>query len=131
MGGAEAMKRVVAGIGMRRGCDAQVILRAIDGACALTGGRPDVLAAPDFSHKESGPADAARKLGIALVWVEDAALHVASRSCVTNSGASLRTHGVASVSEACALAAAGPGARLLAPRVAVGAATCALAEAAA
>ena len=35
--------------------------------------------------------------------------------------------GVPSVSEAAALAAAGPGARLLGPRVAVGPATCALA----
>jgi cobalt-precorrin 5A hydrolase len=39
----------------------------------------------------------------------------------------LAVAGVPSVSEAAALAAAGPGARLIAPRVAVGPATCALA----
>ncbi|HKM65228.1 MAG TPA: cobalamin biosynthesis protein [Acidisphaera sp.] len=123
------MGRVIAGIGLRGGCDADAILRALDHACAMAGRRPHALAAPAFKAAEPGPAEAARRLGLALVWVETAAMQQANASCATQSAASLRATGVASVSEACALAAAGPGARLLAPRVAQDGATCALAEA--
>ena len=50
-----------------------------------------------------------------------------ARACTTRSERVLAITGVPSVAEAAALAAAGPGARLLVPRVAVGPATCALA----
>ena len=123
------MSRVVAGIGLRPGCEAAVILHAVADACAALGRRPDALAAPAFRRTEPGPIEAARHLGVTLLWIEHAALHAASAACITRSEASLRATGIASVSEACAIAAVGLGARLLAARVAVGAATCALAEA--
>ena len=56
------------------------------------------------------------------------ALEAADARTLTRSARSMDTFNVHSVAEAAALAAAGPGARLLAPRVAVGPVTCALAE---
>ena len=61
---------------------------------------------------------------------EDALLAAASR-CLTDSPRARSVTGLPSMAEAAALAAAGPGARLLAPRSTAGGATCALAESAA
>jgi cobalt-precorrin 5A hydrolase len=55
-------------------------------------------------------------------------LEAANPRTLTRSARSLSTLNVHSVSEAAALAGAGPAARLLGPRVAVGPVTCALAE---
>jgi cobalt-precorrin 5A hydrolase len=120
---------VVAGIGCRRGCDVAAILDAIARACAAAGRRADALATPDFKAGEPGLVEAARRLGLTLRAVPRAALEAAQPGCVTRGEAALRATGLGSISEACALAAAGPGARLLAPRVAAGGATCALATA--
>ena len=65
--------------------------------------------------------------GVKLVFVPQADLEAAASRILTHSERVLAATGVPSLSEAAALAAAGPGARLLAPRVAVGPATCALA----
>jgi cobalt-precorrin 5A hydrolase len=62
-----------------------------------------------------------------IAVVAQADLVSAGARTLTRSERVLAMTGVPSVSEAAALAAAGPGARLLAPRVAVGPATCALA----
>ena len=124
------MGRVIAGIGLRRGCGADAILRAVDRASELAGRLPEALATPAFKAAEPGPAEAARRRGLELIRVDLPALEHAQAACVTHSDAALRATGVASVSEACALAAAGAGARLLVPRVTDGGATCALAEAA-
>jgi cobalt-precorrin 5A hydrolase len=59
--------------------------------------------------------------------VPQAALEQAGARAVTRSQRVRALTGVPSLSEAAALAAAGPSARLLAPRIAVGPATCALA----
>ena len=119
------MTGLVAGIGCRRGAAPEAILAAV--ALALRqAGREDVtlLATIAAKRDEPGIAAAAAALAVPLEIVEDAA----AQPTLTESAASRAATGLGSVAEAAALAAAGPGARLLAPRIATGGATCALAE---
>jgi len=127
MGGGEAVK-VIAGVGMRRGCAAEEVVALVRRASVETGCAVTALAAPAFKREQA--AAAAASLGVALVLVEQAALEAAQALCPTRSEAALRAVGVASVAEGSALAAAGAGARLVLARIASGGATCALAESA-
>ncbi len=129
MGGGEEV-RVIAGIGLRRGCPAEDIVTLVRRACAEAGRPVAALAAPAFKGGEAGLGAAAAQLGVALLLVDDEALAAAQAACVTRSEAALRAVGAASVAEGSALAAAGVGARLLLRRIAGARATCALAEAA-
>ena len=116
--------RTVAGVGCRRGVSAEAVIAAVE---AARGGRGlDALAAVPAKRGEPALAEAARRLGVPLVVgaVADADPRLLSRS-----EASRAATGSASASEAAALAAAGPSARLVGPRLAVGAVTCAIAVA--
>ena len=86
-----------------------------------------MIATSSAQGSEPGIAAAASERGVKFVVVPQAELEAAGARTVTRSERVLALTGVPSVSEAAALAAAGPDARLLAPRVAVGPATCALA----
>jgi len=119
---------VIAGIGMRRDCPADEIVALVRRAAA--GRDVAALAAPAFKRDEPGLHAAAAELGVAVLLVTGAALAVAQAGCVTRSAVAARSVGVASVAEGSALAAAGPGARLVLARIAGERATCALAEAA-
>ena len=116
---------VVAGVGCRRGCGAADIVAVVREAEALAGCVAAVLAAPAFKDGEAGVREAAGTLGIPLVFVDAARMAAAQAGCVTRSDVVLAAVGVASVAEAAALAVSGG--RLLAARLARGAATCALA----
>ncbi len=122
MGLGEAV--TVAGIGCRRGVAAAEVLAAIEAACARHAVAVlDGLATVPAKRNEPAVAEAARRLALPLLVVapaEDARLS-------TRSPASRAATGSDSASEAAALAAAGPGARLLGPRLVVGRVTCALA----
>jgi len=120
--------RLVAGIGCRKGCPAEDILTAVRCASAETHRRVDCLAAPEFKAGESGILAAAELLSLPLVLIDALALSAVQDECVTRSLQTLQAVGFASVAEACALGAAGTGARLVLPRITFGAATCALAE---
>jgi cobalt-precorrin 5A hydrolase len=114
----------VAGLGCRRGVTAAEVLDAIDAARAAHGG-PALVALATLSAKRDEPAlaDVAGRLGLPLLIVapgDDGRLR-------TRSAASRAATGAGSASEAAALAAAGPEARLLGPRLVVGRVTCALA----
>ncbi|WP_159588662.1 cobalamin biosynthesis protein [Chelativorans xinjiangense] len=114
----------VAGIGCRSGVAAGEILAAVEaGAPGL-----DALATAAFKTDEPGIVAAAEVLGIPLIAVSQDDLKRASAGCLTRSDASLAATGVASVSEAAALAVAGEGSRLLGPRIATGNVTCAIAQ---
>lgn len=118
---------LVAGIGCRRGASAEEVLAALDAALAATArGRQELarLATIPLKAGEAGIAEAARRLGLALLIVTDAA----GFDLPTESRRSRAATGLGSVAEAAALAGGGPGARLLAPRSSTGRATCALAE---
>jgi cobalt-precorrin 5A hydrolase len=124
---------IVAGVGCRKGADAADIMAAITlalmdagiAAAALT-----MVATAARKAEEPGIAAAASVLGVPVVVVAQHALEAAGARTTTRSARALAVAGVPSVAEAAALAAAGPQARLLAPRVAVGPATCALADSA-
>jgi len=120
MGMGEAV--TVAGIGCRRGVSVAAVLAAVE--AARGGRRLDALATVPAKRGEPALAEAARRLGLPLVVgaVADGDPRLLSRSA-----ASRATTGSGSASEAAALAAAGPGARLVGPRLAVGPVTCAIA----
>lgn len=116
----------VAGIGCRRGATAEEVLAAVAAALAAHGlARLDALAALGPKRGEAGIAEAAARLGLPLLIAEPAG---EVRGMMTRSAASLAATGTGSASEAAALAAAGPGARLLGPRLVLGPVTCALAR---
>ena len=85
------------------------------------------MATAASKREENGIAAAASARGLPLVFVDQADLEIASARGATWSQRVLALAGVPSVAEAAALAAAGPKARLLLPRIVVGPATCALA----
>jgi cobalt-precorrin 5A hydrolase len=131
MGGDQAVTAggVIAGIGCRAGCSAEEIIALLRRACADTGREVTAIAAPAFKRHEPGLHQAASDLALPLIVVEPAQISAAQARCLTRSVHAERTVGVSSVSEGCALAAAGAGSVLVLPRIASAAATCALAEA--
>jgi cobalt-precorrin 5A hydrolase len=126
MGVGEAM--IVAGIGCRKGASAAAISAVIADALARAGlDTLDLVAAPESKGGEHGVSAAAAALGVPLVLVAKADLEAAGARTKTRSERVLALIGVPSVAEAAALAAGGPAARLILPRITVGVATCALA----
>ena len=122
---------IVAGIGCRRGTAAADIEAAIRTALARAGiPAADLGAIATGSAKgaEAGITAAAGKLGIGLMLISDAELKTAGTRVTTRSDRVFALTGVPSLAEAAALAAAGPSSRLIAFRLVVGAATCALAS---
>lgn len=116
---------IVAGFGFR----GAATVDSLRDALARAGGGPvDVLATA--RDKAASPAFRAfaQGLGVPARAIDPAVLD--RQETRTQSGPSLAARGIGSVAEAAALAAAGPGARLLGPRSisADGMATCALAQ---
>ncbi len=121
---------IVAGIGCRRGAPASDIEAAIRAALlrANVAARSlDSIATIAAKNAEVGIQAAARQFGVPVVLVSDADLQAAEPRTQTRSERVRDITGVSSVAEAAALAAAGPSARLISPRLVIGAATCALA----
>jgi cobalt-precorrin 5A hydrolase len=121
---------IVAGVGCRRGAAAPDIEAAILAALARAGIRGadlTVIATSTAKQAEPGIAAAAAKLGLRIKLIPHAELKAVGARVTTRSDRVLALIGVPSLAEAAALAAAGPSARLLAARLVVGAATCALA----
>ena len=145
---------MVAGIGFRKGVSASEVVAAVEAAlgalgfatpalehtCGYASKNPlrpgsastplplHALATAAFKAGEPGITAAADALGLPLLTIAGHELRSASARCITRSAASLAATGIASVSEASALAAAGEGARLLGPRVTTGNVTCAIAQ---
>jgi cobalt-precorrin 5A hydrolase len=129
MGVVQAM--IVAGIGCRQGASATAIAAAIDAALARAAVAKDALSAIATSAAkggEPGITAVAAMLGLPLVLIAQSDLEAAGGRTTTRSERVLALTGVPSVAEAAALAAGGPTARLVVGRVAIGPATCALAE---
>lgn len=121
---------IVAGIGCRKDVATEAVLAAIDRALSqyrLTFADLDTLATASLKHNEPAIHAAALRTGLDLVVVTARALKDAEAETLTCSQASLDHAGSRSISEAAALAAAGPGSRLLGPRLATGPVTCAIA----
>jgi cobalt-precorrin 5A hydrolase len=121
---------IVAGIGCRKGTTAQEIDAAIDAALAEAGQSREALsylATSDGKGAEPGIIEAASGRGLQLVLVKPAELEAAGPRTQSSSPRVKELFGVPSVAEAAALAAAGPAASLLVPRLVLGPATCAIA----
>lgn len=129
MGVGEAV--IAAGIGCRKGVSAAEIDAAIDTALERAGrplARIDLMATAAAKNDEAGIAAAAAGRKLRLVYVAQADLESAGARGATWSARVMALAGVPSVAEAAALAACGPKARLILPRIAVGPVTCALAD---
>lgn len=117
---------IVAGFGFRGAATLSSLRDALD----RTGGasRVRLLATASDKSRTAAFRVLAAELGLPTEGVDSAAL--AAQPTQTRSAASLAARGTGSLAEAAALAAAGPGARLIAARQisADGMATCALAE---
>lgn len=122
---------IVAGLGYRKAISAAQIEAAIDGAlrsALVADTQLEQIAVPSVKADEPAPHLVATARGVRLTLVPQRELEAASPRTLTRSVRSLASLNVHSVAEAAALAAAGPDARLLAPRIAVGPVTCALAQ---
>jgi len=121
---------IVAGVGCRRGApasDIEAAIRAALSRAALAADALDGIATIAAKNAEIGIQTAAKNFGVSIVLVSDADLQAAEPRTQTRSERVRALAGVSSVAEAAALAAAGPSARLIGSRLAIGAATCALA----
>jgi cobalt-precorrin 5A hydrolase len=121
---------IVAGLGYRKGVSAAEIESALAAALLESlplGEKLDWMSAPEVKAGEQGLIAAAALRGVRIVPVPQEALEQASPRALTSSARSSAAMNVPSVAECAALAACGPFARLLAPRVVVGPVTCALA----
>lgn len=122
---------MVAGLGCRAGATADAIAEAFTAAlerCGLVRAQIDALATESGKSSEGGILALAQVLGLPLIFVGAPEMQNAAASAITVSERVIALKGVPSVAETAALAAAGRAARLLAPRVATAAATCAIAE---
>jgi cobalt-precorrin 5A hydrolase len=123
---------IVAGVGCRKGVRAVDIEAAIMAALAQAGVAASelrLIATSAAKRDEPGIAAAAAAIGVPLVLIPQGDLAAAATRAITRSDRVLALTGVPSVAETAALAAGGPAARLIVPRIAVGPATCALADA--
>lgn len=121
---------IVAGIGSRKGISKEQVLGAIDAALSahdLDRARLDALATGKLKQHEQAIFAAGRQLRRAVIIIGDAELAEAGKRAESHSELSVEKTGASSLSEAAALAAAGPGSQLLGPRIARDAVTCAIA----
>lgn len=122
---------IAAGIGLRPGTEEPALAACLDLALnrlALSPADLGCLATVSSRAAEAGLAALAARLGLPLVGLPDDALAGMDAGCATRSTRVVALYGVGSVAEAAALAAAGPGAELILPRIALGRVTCAIAR---
>jgi cobalt-precorrin 5A hydrolase len=121
---------LVAGIGFRRGIDADEITALIDRAlAAMDAARSDLAAVATAEDRAAEPAirRAAAAFGLSPRPIGPDLLAACDRRVITRSARIERLRGIGSLAEAAALAAAGPSSRIALARIASGGATCALA----
>jgi cobalt-precorrin 5A hydrolase len=101
---------IIAGFGYRASATADSLLMAL----AATGAKPDVLVGlQDKDHRVLQDLGRLMNISVRLISLDAAQ----RQTTPTQSAASFAAHGVGSVAEATALAAAGTGGRLVATRV--------------
>lgn len=126
-----ALGMIAAGIGLRPGTDEKDIRACLDLALArlgLAAGSVGCLATAAARATEPGLTTLAMALAVPVVAIPDEALRGEDAGCATRSTRVVALYGVGSVAEAAALAAAGPRASLVLPRISLGRVTCALAR---
>ena len=122
---------IVAGIGFRRSVEADEIVALVEQAmerAALARDALIKLATIEVLSTLPAFTEAARRLDAVATPVAQTALLATAPHVRTQSARSIAAHGVGSVAEAAALAAAGPHPRLMLERITSASATCALAR---
>ena len=122
---------IVAGLGYCKGVSVAQLEAALAEALRRAElGDAQVLQIAVAAQKAHEPAvqRLAEARQLSLIVIAQSELEAASPRTLTRSARSLQTMNVHSVAEAAALAAAGSAAQLLAPRLALGPVTCALAR---
>ncbi len=101
----------------------------VERALARSGARtaPAALFTHEAKRLEPGLIEAAERLGLPLVFLDQARLREASPRAVTTSAKVMALFTLPSIAETAALAGAGPGADLLVPRISAAGASCAVA----
>jgi cobalt-precorrin 5A hydrolase len=126
MDGGEAV--IVAGVGFSSHCRAEELVDLVRRAEAQAAIGAEALAAPAWKAQAECLRRAAGVLALPVLAIERDGLAAADGRTLTQSAIARAAAGVGSVAEAAALAAAGPGARLLLARIASAHATCALSQ---
>lgn len=118
-----------AGIGARRGVAAKEIVDLVRRAAEQNHVDASRLTLCTLESKagESGLHEAARELGVEIIFLPLELLRARKGAAPTHSPRVQAMFGVGSVAEAAALVGAGAGSRLIAPRIATPHAACALA----
>lgn len=122
---------IVAGVGFRRSATADEIVVLVKQAVAraeLPESALNQLATIDALAALPAFEDAACRLAVIAIVIDDVTLSAAAPRVSTHSARSLAAHGVGSVAEAAALAAGGSEARLILERITSASVTCALAQ---
>jgi cobalt-precorrin 5A hydrolase len=122
---------IVAGLGFRHGVTAEELLETLGAAvrqAAVELGDVQRLATLASRSEEAGFIEMARRLSVAVDAIPSDKLAEEDGRLATHSARIAALHGVGSVCEAAALAAAGPGGRLRLPRITGARTACALAE---
>jgi len=124
-----AKAAVAIGIGCRKGCSSKVITGLVERAIAAAScaGASACLVTHEAKKSEAGLAEAAKALGLPLVFLDGVALRHASLRAATCSPRVLALFGLPSIAETAALAAAGPASVLIVARMSEGGASCAIA----
>jgi cobalt-precorrin 5A hydrolase len=121
---------IAIGIGCRRGAATEAIV-AIVGEAVKQARLPDEpahLFSIEHKRDEAGLAAAAAELGLPLDFLSPEALRAVEDRIATRSAHAKAALGVASVSEAAALAGGGADARLILPRIVRDGVACAIAQ---
>lgn len=120
---------VAIGLGCKRGCSGEVIVALVERAIAVASctGASAGLFTHEAKKNEPGLADAAKALGLPLVFLDGQVLRQASLRAATNSPRVMALFGLPSIAETAALAGAGPSSVLLVRRMSNGGASCAIA----
>ena len=119
---------IVAGVGFSSNCAAEELAELVRAAQAAVGRPAAALAAPGWKAGAACLQACAVHLALPVMSIPRPAMAALEDRLATRSTWSRAVAGVGSVAEACALAAAGPGARLILPRLASAHATCAISE---
>jgi cobalt-precorrin 5A hydrolase len=122
--------RIVAiGIGCRGGASASNIVSLVQRTLVeadIDGGEAKLFSI-DTKRDEGGLVKAARLLSMPMVFLSRDALAARCADAITRSARVEQLYDLPSIAETAALAGAGPGSRLIVPRVTAGAVTCAIA----
>lgn len=121
--------RIAIGVGCREAASSAAIIGIVNEALEQVGERPGerVIFTSEAKRGATNIEEAARELGLALIYLPQDDLIAAAPRAVTRSERVQRHIGLPSLAECAALAGAGAASELIVSRLAAGGATCAIA----